>query len=115
MSSDCLFCKIVAKQIPSKTVLENDHAYAFHDIHPGAPTHVLVVPKKHITGIHEATPQDATMLGQVMLAAREVAAQLGLHEKGYRLVVNSGADAGQSVFHLHVHVLAGRKLAWPPG
>jgi histidine triad (HIT) family protein len=111
----CLFCKIVAKEIPSKAVLENEHAYAFHDIHPGAPTHVLVVPKKHIVGIHEAGPDDAGLLGHLMLTAREVAAQLGLHEKGYRVVVNNGPDAGQSVFHLHVHVLAGRPLAWPPG
>jgi histidine triad (HIT) family protein len=111
----CLFCKIIAKEVPSKAVAENEHAYAFHDIHPGAPTHVLVIPKKHITGLHEATPEDAAVLGQLLLMARDVAEQLGLHEKGYRVVVNNGPDAGQSVFHLHVHVLGGRKLAWPPG
>jgi histidine triad (HIT) family protein len=112
---NCLFCKIIAKKIPSKPVAENAHAYAFHDINPGAPTHVLVIPKKHITGIHEATREDAALLGELMLLARDAAEQLGLHEKGYRVVVNNGADAGQSVFHLHVHVLGGRRLAWPPG
>ena len=110
----CLFCKIVAKEIPAKLALENEHVVAFHDINPMAPTHVLVIPKKHIVGIAEATREDAAMLGEVMLAAREVAEKLGL-ANGYRLVVNNGKDAGQSVHHLHLHVLAGRQLAWPPG
>jgi histidine triad (HIT) family protein len=110
----CLFCNIVSKKIPSAVVLENDHALAFRDINPVAPTHVLVVPKKHIAGIHDATPEDALVLGETLLAARQVAHDLGI-AAGYRLVVNNGAEAGQSVFHLHVHVIAGRPLAWPPG
>jgi histidine triad (HIT) family protein len=111
----CLFCKIVAREIPAKIVLENDHVLAFHDVNPQAPTHILVIPKKHIVGIHEATKEDAALLGEVMLAAREAAESAGLHETGYRLVVNNGAHAGQSVLHLHMHVLGGRQLGWPPG
>ena len=111
----CLFCKIIAREIPAKIVLENDHVLAFEDVNPQAPTHILVIPKKHIVGIHEATKEDAALLGQVMLGAREAAESVGLHETGYRLVVNNGAHAGQSVLHLHMHVLGGRQLAWPPG
>jgi histidine triad (HIT) family protein len=111
----CLFCKIVRREIPSQIVFENDHALAFKDIRPAAPTHVLVIPKRHIPGIHEATPSDGAMLGELVLAARKAAEDLGLAEGGYRIVVNQGPDAGQSVFHLHVHVLGGRQLAWPPG
>jgi histidine triad (HIT) family protein len=112
---NCLFCKIVNKEIPAQIVLENDHVVAFRDIRPVTPTHVLVIPKKHIVGMHEATREDIATIGEVFLAARDVAEQLGLHTSGYRVVVNNGADAGQSVFHLHVHVLAGRPMAWPPG
>ena len=115
MSTGCLFCNIVARTIPAKIVLENDHVLAFEDIRPMAPRHALVIPKKHLTGIHEATPADAAMLGQVLLAARDVAEKLGLEKGGYRLVVNQGPDAGQSVFHLHCHVIGGRPMAWPPG
>jgi histidine triad (HIT) family protein len=111
----CLFCKIVAREIPAKIVLENDHVLAFHDVNPQAPTHILVIPKKHIVGIHDATREDAALLGEVMLGAREAAEKTGLHETGYRLVVNNGAHAGQSVLHLHMHVLGGRQLGWPPG
>lgn len=111
----CLFCKIVNREVPAQIIFENDHALGFRDLHPVAPSHALVIPKKHIVGIHDATPGDAGTLGEVLLAARKVAEELGLAEGGYRLVVNQGADAGQSVFHLHVHVLGGRHLAWPPG
>ena len=110
----CLFCKIVKKEIPSTVVLENAHVLAFKDLHPAAPTHVLVIPKEHLTGIHDATEKDATMLGHLMVAGRDVAEQLGLGN-GYRLVINNGPDAGQSVHHLHLHVLGGRPMAWPPG
>ena len=113
--SGCLFCKIVNKEIPAQIVHENDHVVAFRDIRPVAPTHVLVIPKKHIVGIHEATREDAAMLGEVMLAARDVAEKLGLDATGYRARHQQGPDAGQSVFHLHVHVLGGRPMAWPPG
>ncbi len=113
--SGCLFCKIVSKEIPAQVVHENDHVVAFRDVRPVAPTHVLVIPKKHIVGMHEATREDVTTIGEVFLAARDVAEKLGLHETGYRVVANNGADAGQSVYHLHVHVLGGRPMAWPPG
>jgi histidine triad (HIT) family protein len=111
----CLFCNIVSRKIPSQIVHENDHVLAFRDINPAAPTHVLVIPKKHIVGMHDLTREDAALVGELFLAARDVAEQLGLHEKGYRVVANNGPDAGQSVFHLHVHVLGGRQMAWPPG
>jgi histidine triad (HIT) family protein len=111
----CLFCNIVARKVPSKIVLENDHALSFEDIRPAAPKHALVIPKKHIAGIHEATPEDTALLGELLAMARATAEKLGLESGGYRLVVNQGPDAGQSVFHLHVHVLGGRALAWPPG
>ena len=111
----CLFCKIVAKEIPATIVLENEHALAFRDIRPVAPTHVLVIPKKHVVSITEATDADGTMLGQLLLLARDVAKKEGLDQTGYRLVTNNGESAGQSVFHVHVHVLGGRSFAWPPG
>lgn len=113
--SGCLFCKIVAREIPAQIVHENEHVVAFKDIHPAAPTHALVIPKRHIVGAHDATPEDAALLGQILLAGRDVAEKLGLAEGGYRLVVNNGPNAGQSVFHLHLHVLGGRQMAWPPG
>jgi histidine triad (HIT) family protein len=111
----CLFCNIVARTTSAQIVFENDHAVAFEDIRPVAPVHVLVIPKKHIVGVHQATSEDAQALGQVLLAAREVAEKAGLAESGYRLVINHGPDAGQSVLHLHCHVLGGRPMAWPPG
>jgi histidine triad (HIT) family protein len=111
----CLFCNIVARKTPAQLVFENDHVIAFTDIRPVAPAHALVIPKRHIVGVHEAKAGDAEMLGQLLLAAREVAEGLGLSESGYRLVVNQGPDGGQSVFHLHCHVIGGRSMAWPPG
>jgi histidine triad (HIT) family protein len=111
----CLFCNIVAGKIPAEIVFDSEHVLAFKDIRPAAPVHALVIPKVHVAGIHEATPEHAAALGQVMLAARDVAEKLGLAAGGYRLVINQGADAGQSVFHLHCHVLGGRPMAWPPG
>jgi histidine triad (HIT) family protein len=111
----CLFCKIVAREIPSQIVYENDHVLSFKDINPQAPTHALVIPKKHLTGILDATDADKAMLAELLFAGRHVAEQLGLAEKGYRLVVNQGQDGGQSVFHLHLHVLGGRPMGWPPG
>jgi histidine triad (HIT) family protein len=112
--TDCLFCRIVSGEIPSKKVYEDEHTYAFEDINPQAPTHVLVVPKKHIRGLKEATPEYASLIGFCHLAAANVARQRGI-EEGYRTVVNVGPHAGQSVFHLHVHLLGGRNLHWPPG
>lgn len=111
--TDCLFCKIVAREIPGTIVAENEHAVAFRDIHPGAPTHVLVVPRTHFVNLNDAS--DAELLGRVLLLARDVAKAEGLENKGYRVVVNNGAGVGQSVFHLHVHLLGGRAMSWPPG
>jgi histidine triad (HIT) family protein len=111
----CLFCNIVAKKTPADVVFEDDRVLAFRDIRPVAPVHALVIPKAHIAGIHDAKPVDVEALGRVLLAARDVAEKLGLSTGGYRIVINEGADAGQSVFHLHAHVIGGRSLAWPPG
>jgi histidine triad (HIT) family protein len=112
---DCLFCNIVAKKIPADIVFDTADVLAFRDIRPVAPTHVLVVPKAHLSGVDAAQAADAPILGRVLLAARDVAQHLGLPASGYRLVINHGADAGQSVFHLHCHVIGGRPLGWPPG
>ena len=111
----CLFCNMVEKKIPADVVYEDEHALAFRDIRPVAPTHVLVVPKKHVAAIHDLTPADASLIGNVMVAARAVADKLGLVKDGFRLVVNDGDAAGQTVHHIHVHVLGGRNLSWPPG
>ena len=115
MSTGCLFCNIVARSIPAQIIHENEHVLAFRDIRPVAPTHALVIPKRHITGVHDATAEDAALLGQILLAARDVAEALGLAQSGYRLVLNQGPDGGQSVFHVHCHVMGGRPMAWPPG
>lgn len=112
--SDCLFCRIIAGEIPSKKVHEDEHTYAFEDIDPKAPTHVLIIPKKHVVGLKEASGTDAELIGRCHLVAADIARQRGI-EKGYRTVLNVGPESGQSVFHLHVHLLGGRKLAWPPG
>ncbi len=111
----CLFCKIAGKQIPSKMVFEDDDLFAFHDINPGAPTHILVIPKLHIASMNDAAPEHEALLGKLMLAGPRAAAIAGIDKSGYRLVVNTGPDAGQSVFHVHLHVLGGRAMAWPPG
>lgn len=111
---DCLFCKIVQGEIPSQRVHETDELIAFKDINPQAPTHLLIVPKKHIHDLAAATEEDLQLLGRVQLAARDLGTKLGLNG-GYRLLVNNGRGAGQSVFHLHYHLLGGRRLTWPPG
>jgi histidine triad (HIT) family protein len=114
MSSDCLFCKIVSGAIPAKLVHEDEVCIAFTDINPQAPTHVLVVPKEHLTSLAEAGPEHTALLGKLMAAAAGLARQLKL-ERGYRVVVNTGPDGGQTVSHLHLHVLGGRHMSWPPG
>jgi histidine triad (HIT) family protein len=114
MNADCLFCKIAAKQIPSKIVYEDDDVFAFEDIGPQAPTHILICPRKHFASLNEATPEDQAVLGKLQLVAAEHARKLNLLE-GYRTVVNTGRGAGQSVFHLHLHLLGGRAFHWPPG
>lgn len=113
MSDSCIFCRIAGGDIPAKLVLENEHVVAFRDLDPKAPTHVLVVPKRHVATLDEA--HDGAELGALMLGAAEVARREGLVEGGYRTVINCGKGAGQTVFHLHVHVLGGRALSWPPG
>ncbi len=113
MSDSCLFCRIVRGEIPATIVYQNDQVLAFRDIDPKAPTHVLVIPREHVASLDEA--RDAKMLGEVLLAAAEVARAEGLVEQGYRTVINTGANAGQTVFHVHAHLLGGRKLTWPPG
>jgi histidine triad (HIT) family protein len=110
-----LFTKIINREIPAKIVFENDKVIAFEDITPQAPHHVLIVPKVEIPTINDLTPTNAHVIGELFLAAKEIAAQLGVSEKGYRVVMNCNDDAGQTVFHLHLHFLAGRSLHWPPG
>ena len=111
----CLFCRIAAGEIPANKVLENEHVVAFHDLNPGAPVHVLVIPREHVENVGSAEAGQAALLGHVLLACRQVAEKTGVAESGFRVVLNTNADAGQSVAHLHAHVLGGRALAWPPG
>ena len=113
MSADCLFCKIVRNEIPSKFVAETESCVAFRDINPQAPVHILVVPRDHVASLD--TANDSAMLGKVMLLAAKIARDEGLAGRGYRVVINTGSDGGQSVAHLHVHLLGGRRMGWPPG
>jgi len=115
VSKDCLFCRIVNKELSSKIVYEDEQVVAFEDINPQAPTHVLVVPRKHIAGLNDASADEAKLLGQLQLVAAQVARARGIVESGYRVVINNGRGAGQSVFHLHLHLLGGRGMRWPPG
>ncbi|MEX0892636.1 MAG: histidine triad nucleotide-binding protein [Gemmatimonadota bacterium] len=116
MSTDgCIFCKIVAGEIPAEVVWEDEEALAFRDIDPRAPTHVLVIPRRHIPAVNALEEADAALVGRLFLGARAVARAEGVADAGYRLVMNNGAGAGQSVDHIHLHLLAGRALAWPPG
>ncbi|MEO7933560.1 MAG: histidine triad nucleotide-binding protein [Chthoniobacterales bacterium] len=110
-----LFEKLIQRELPSDIVFEDDDVFAFRDIAPQAPVHILVIPKKLITRVGEAQPGDVSILGKLLLTTAEIARELGLSENGYRLVINNGNDAGEAVPHLHVHLLAGRKLTWPPG
>jgi len=114
MSDDCLFCKIVAGKVPSKKVYEDDEVFVFEDIDPKAPTHVLIIPKRHIVDLKEAEAEDAGIIGYCQLVAAKIGRERGI-EDGYRTVYNVGPRSGQSVFHLHLHLLGGRDLAWPPG
>lgn len=114
MSLDCLFCKISSKEIPAKLVYEDDELFAFEDINPQAPTHILLCPRRHFASLSEAKPEDQAVLGKLQLVAAALAAKRDLGS-GYRTVVNTGRGAGQTVFHLHVHLLGGRPFDWPPG
>mgnify|MGYP001577328559 CR=1 FL=1 len=113
--NDCIFCKIAKNQIPASKVYEDDFALAFKDLHPQAPMHVLVVPKEHFSGIHEIPPDKTDIIKKVFAAVTAIVSRDGIAENGYRLVVNFGPKAGQSVDHIHVHVLSGREMHWPPG
>jgi histidine triad (HIT) family protein len=112
--TDCLFCRIVRGELPTRKIYEDDRALAFNDINPQAPMHVLIIPKKHIVGLKEATSEDAELIGYCHLLAAKIARDRGM-EEGYRTVCNVGPKAGQSVFHLHLHLIGGRNLSWPPG
>lgn len=114
MASDCLFCDIIAGTRPSTRVYETEAVFAFRDINPVAPTHILIVPKKHIARVADLAETDASVMGELLLAARKIAEMEGVTE-GFRLVVNNGTSVGQSVFHLHLHLLANRRMSWPPG
>ncbi|HSJ26256.1 MAG TPA: histidine triad nucleotide-binding protein [Longimicrobiales bacterium] len=112
---DCVFCRIVDGDIQAEVLREDDDTLAFRDLDPKAPVHVLVIPKRHIASVNDVTESDRTVMGSLFLAARDVARREQLAERGYRVVMNTGADAGQSVDHAHLHVLGGRQMTWPPG
>lgn len=112
---NCLFCKILAGEIPADIIFESDTAIAFRDINPQAPQHVLIIPRKHVATINDIAPEDEAIVGSLYSAARAIAAQEGIANEGYRTVMNCNEAAGQTVFHLHLHLLGGRQLRWPPG
>ena len=113
MADECLFCRIIRKEIPAKLIAEDDHCVAFRDINPQAPVHILVIPREHVPSLNQAT--DAAMLGRLSLMAADLARKEGISESGYRTVVNTNGHAGQTVFHIHLHLLGGRSMGWPPG
>jgi len=113
--TDCIFCKIAAGEIPATKVLETDDVVVFRDLNPQAPTHLLAIPRRHIATINDLQDDDAELVGKLYLAARQVAADEGIADSGYRTVMNCGEGAGQTVFHIHLHILGGRPMTWPPG
>ena len=113
--SDCLFCKMVSGEIKPDTVMETEDVLAFRDISPQAPTHILIIPKKHISTINDITDEDTEIMGKLYQVAKEIAAQEGLADPGYRTVMNCNSDGGQAVYHIHLHLLGGRQMGWPPG
>ncbi len=113
--SDCLFCKILEGKVPASIVYEDENVLAFEDVNPQAPMHVLIIPRKHISTVNDLQDDDAIIIGQLYLAAKTIAGDKGVAEEGYRLVMNCNEQAGQTVFHVHLHVLAGRNMTWPPG
>ena len=113
--NECLFCKMVSGVIPCDKVYENEYVLAFRDIDPKAPTHILIIPKKHITTLNEINENDQDLLGELLLTAKKIAKDEGIDTSGYRTVINCNSDGGQTVFHIHMHLLGGRQMAWPPG
>ncbi|MDS4069997.1 MAG: histidine triad nucleotide-binding protein [Candidatus Competibacter sp.] len=113
--SDCIFCRIAAGQIPATMLYDDGEVLAFRDINPEAPVHLLIVPRRHISTLNDLSEADAALIGRLYLAGKQVAAELGVAERGYRTVINCNRDAGQIVFHVHMHLLAGREMGWPPG
>lgn len=114
-SDNCLFCRIANSAIPAKKIADDEHVVAFHDINPQAPTHFLVIPRRHIEKLDDLGREDAAAIGMAIVRASEIARDLGLNADGYRIVANNGEGAGQTVFHIHFHVLGGRQFGWPPG
>lgn len=115
MADDCLFCKIANGDIPSTEVYSDAEFYAFRDLHPAAPTHILIVPREHIATIAETDPADAGLIGKMIIRANEIARQEGIAEDGFRYVINCNPHGGQTVYHIHLHILGGRPMSWPPG
>jgi histidine triad (HIT) family protein len=113
--TDCLFCKVIGGEIPAKRVYEDDSIFAFEDINPQAPTHILIIPKEHYASLKEVRETEKDLLGNILLKAKELAQDKGLEDSGYRIVLNTGRDSGQAVFHIHFHLLGGRRMSWPPG
>jgi len=112
---DCLFCKLVAREIPADIVFEDDDVIAFRDIAPQAPTHILIIPKRHISTLNDLTEEDCALVGRLQFTAQKIAKQVGIAEDGYRVVMNCNEDGGQTVYHIHMHLLGGRSMTWPPG
>jgi|TARA_B100001142_G_C14139833_1_gene580233 histidine triad (HIT) family protein len=115
MSEDCLFCKLISGEIPATEVYRDDDIFAFEDINPIAPTHILVIPIKHLSDIKSANEDDQELIGKMLLIANQIATEKGLAEDGFRYVINTGKNGGQTVYHLHLHIIGGRSLSWPPG
>ena len=113
--TECIFCKIVGGEIPAEPVYQDDEVLAFRDINPQAPIHMLIVPKRHIATLNDITPNDTGLIGKLYLVARQLANDMGVADNGYRTLINCNKDGGQDVFHIHLHLLAGRRMGWPPG
>ncbi|MEO5510432.1 MAG: histidine triad nucleotide-binding protein [Longimicrobiales bacterium] len=115
MSSSCIFCRIATYELAATIVHDDEHTIAFRDLHPKAPTHILIIPKEHVSTVNDVEPENAEALGHLFLAARSIAEAEGLSKRGYRLVMNTGSDSGQTVGHIHLHLMGGRAMTWPPG
>ena len=112
---DCLFCKIVGKDIPAELIFEDDRIVAFNDINPQAPIHILIIPREHLASLNDVPEEKRDLLGHILLRAQQIAQNLGIRENGYRIVLNTARDSGQEVYHIHFHLLGGRRMTWPPG